>query len=331
LAQLHVAQGQWPEARALLSKLAEGRTNDPAFLSYFVQSLIARGEFDEAQRLFIKLEADNPVPEGSANLRRLRLVLKSELLEARQRGDEAIALLSANANRKDADPEDLLLVVASFGRQKRIKEGLDVCAQAWETCPPEQVGGTCVALLRAAPTEDDQAARIEKWLTAAIAKNPQQVALHLHLADLYDLRHRYPDAEKQYKLILDREPENILALNNFAWLLAMRTGNGKDALPLIERAIEKVGPRPELLDTRAVVKLALDQHDQALADLQRAAAEAPSGIQYFHIARAHQQGKNPTAAAEALKQAKNLGLKRHNLHPIEVVASGKLAEALDGP
>jgi tetratricopeptide (TPR) repeat protein len=329
LAQLHAAQGQWQETRQLLANLAETRAGNAVYLSYFVQSLLAKGEIDEAQRLFTRLEAENPIPEGSVNLG--RLVLKAELLEARQKGDEAVALLTANSQRQGAPPEELLLVVASLGRQKRIKEGLDVCEQAWKTCPAEQVGGVCVALLRAAPTDDGQAARVEQWLSAAIAKDPNMVALHLHFADLYDLRHDYREVEKQYRLVLASDQENILALNNLAWLLAMRTGKGDEALQLIERAIRKAGPRPELLDTRAVAKLALKQSEQAIADLERAAAEAPAGIQFFHMARAHELAKNPTASAAALKQAKQLGLKRQNLHPIEVVASGKLAEELDGP
>jgi uncharacterized protein HemY len=122
-----------------------------------------------------------------------------------------------------------------------------------------------------------------------------------------------------------------MALNNLAWLLAQRGGNGEEAKPLIDHALEIAGPRPELLDTSAVVNLALKENGKAIADLERALAESPSGIQYFHLARAHEQAKNPKATSAALEQAKKLGLKSQNLHPLEVAVSGKLADELDRP
>ena len=46
--------------------------------------------------------------------------------------------------------------------------------------------------------------------------------LRLHLADLYDLRGRYPEAEEVLRDILkpENEPNNVVALNNLACLLA---------------------------------------------------------------------------------------------------------------
>lgn len=222
-------------------------------------------------------------------------------------------------------------MVRSLGRQKRISEALDLCEGAWKTCSPEEVSGASVALLRRCPADEKQCDRVQRWLLAAVEKEPRRTILHVHLADLYDLRKLYLQAETQYRLVLDRDPDNLIALNNLAWLLAQRSGNGKDALPLIEHALEIAGPRPELLDTRAVVHLALKDSGRAIADLERAAAESPSGIQYFHLARAQDQAKNSEASAAALKQAKRLGLKRQHLHPIELAASGKLADDLDRP
>jgi tetratricopeptide (TPR) repeat protein len=127
-----------------------------------------------------------------------------------------------------------------------------------------------------------------------------------------------------------------MALNNLAWLLAQRDGKDKpakaeEARQLIAKALELAGPRPFLLDTSAVVHLALKQSDKALADLALATSEAPKGIHYFHIARAQELVNNTESAAEALKQAKKLGLKRHNLHPIEAAACAQLADELDRP
>jgi len=341
LAQLHEGLGQWKEAREILVKLSEPQGGNTTYLAYFVHTLLVRGEIEEAQRLFTRLETEDPVATGTVNVG--RLVLKAEMLEARKEGDKAVELLLAIARRKDAKPEELLLAVSSLGRQKRIKEALDLCEEAWKTCKPDEVGGVCVALLRSGPPDQSQCDRVQVWLKAAIKKDQtsvelhqQSVALHLHLADLYDGRQQYLQEEGEYRAALDIDADNIMALNNLAWLLAQRDGKAKpekarEAQVLILQAIRTAGPRPQLLDTSAVVHLALKESDPALKDLARATAEAPKGIHYFHIARAQELANNSDSAAEALKQAKKLGLKKRHLHPIEAAACTKLADELDRP
>ena len=47
----------------------------------------------------------------------------------------------------------------------------------------------------------------------------------------------------------------MVALNNLAYLTAVKDGNADEGLRLAEAAIEAGGPHPELLDTRATVLL----------------------------------------------------------------------------
>jgi tetratricopeptide (TPR) repeat protein len=91
----------------------------------------------------------------------------------------------------------------------------------------------------------------------------------------------------------------------------------------INRAIEIAGPLPYLLDTRALVYLALDQSSSAIADLEQALAESPTsanGFRYFHLARAYRLAGNSEAAAQAFRKAAESGLELDQLHPVERVA-----------
>jgi tetratricopeptide (TPR) repeat protein len=329
LAQLYEAAGVWPRARQLLVKLLETEGENQQYLVHFVTGLIREKEVEEAQRILTKLEEVTkrrlvPLEESYPVID-----LKAQLLEAQNRGDEALTLLRKFAERKGAHPEDVLLVLFSLGRQKRIDQALDLCDKAWQTCPPIVIGGASVALLREGKPDDKRCARVEERLRAAINAHPDQSAgLLVHLADLLDLRGQYLPAEKQYRLALERDPDNLVALNNLAWLLAHR-GNGAEAMKLISHALELAGPRPELLDTRALCHLALKQSEKAVADLQHAINEGPTPIQYFHLARAQQSANNADAAALALREAKKRGLKRASLHPIEEKNGGALVEELD--
>src|SRR5262249_54411469 len=153
----------------IFADLADSDFANAPYLTHFIYRLIAKGEINEAQRLLTRLEAvDSGGPQGAVNLN--RLVLQAEILEATGKGDEAVELLKANARRKDARPEEILLAVRSLGRQKRVKEALDLCDEAWKGCPPEEVGGASVALLRLGPPDDGLCDRVQKRLLDAIEK-----------------------------------------------------------------------------------------------------------------------------------------------------------------
>jgi len=148
--------------------------------------------------------------------------------------------------------------------------------------------------------------------------------LHIHLAQIYDMRGRYHEAEVEYRAVLEKEPGNVVALNNLAWLLAHRSGEASKALPLIEAAVRGQGRRADLLDTRAVVQLALGKTDAALSDLKEAIADTPTAARLFHLARAHYQARDKDNAVRALTEAKKKGLKVSDLHPVEQQACREL-------
>jgi tetratricopeptide (TPR) repeat protein len=315
-----------------MQALIQAQDVQAGHLIHCAKSLLRQRDMTEAQRFTNKAEEvlrQRQQPLDPPDL----VVLKAQLFEARDQGDKALDLLRDYVRRKDAKPEDLLLIVFSLSRQKRVSEALDVCEKAWQTCPVVIVSGASVALLReaqnATPATDAQCERVEEHVRAAIQSNPRVSILLVHLADLLDLRRRYQEAEKQYRLALELDKDNIVALNNLAWLLAQRSGKGDEALQWMNHALEIAGPRPELLDTRAIVYLTLKRSDLALADLERASSDTPTAMHYFHMARAQVLGENAQAAADALREAKKRGLKRKHLHPIEEVAAGKLFEELD--
>jgi len=191
------------------------------------------------------------------------------------------------------------------------------------------VTAAAVVLLRSGKASEAQCARVEQWIKTALAQDVQSVVLKLHWADLQEVRGKYQDVEAIYRSILQQDPHNIAALNNQAWLLAQLNDRGSEALPLINRAIELMGPRPELLDTRALVQMKLGRADQAIGDLEHVTAEAPTATRWFHLACAHQQGHNQQAARQALRRARELGLQPAHLHPLERQAWGRVFEELE--
>ncbi|HUG92523.1 MAG TPA: tetratricopeptide repeat protein [Planctomycetaceae bacterium] len=226
-------------------------------------------------------------------------------------------------------PEDVLVLVAYVTRQGRIDEALDLCEQAWQTCRPGPVANASVAVLRESEATPEQVARVEGWLTAAIEKTPDDVRSLVHLADLRDYQKRYDDAEALYRQILQRSAKNVVALNNLAWLKAVRDPRGApEALLRINRAIEIAGPAAELLDTRAVVYLSAGDAAKAVQDMTQALEESATDRFHLHLAQAQAAAGNREAARQAFEQAQVSGFEDTSLHPLERPAYDRLLEQL---
>ncbi|MFO0881191.1 MAG: tetratricopeptide repeat protein [Gemmataceae bacterium] len=331
LAMLYDAEGESRKSQQVLEQLTQPKTRTPQYLAQYVMSLIVQRRLPEdlakAETMIgwlEELERQREVgPNGFASVE-----MKTRLLEARGKGDEALALIKQHVSRPGARPEEMLLVMASMSRLKRYKEAFALCEKTWQEgrCPPEAIGGISVSLLRVMNPSDAQVALIEKHLQAAQAKNPTSVVLLMHLSDLYDQRGQYDRAAEAYRAVLQQEPNNVVALNNLAWLLAHRSGEAKLALEYINKAVNGMGRRADLLDTRGVVHMALKDTAQALADLREATADGPTPVRLFHLARAYHEERDTTRARETLRQAHDKGLQVSSLHPVEQESARRLLQ-----
>ncbi len=170
--------------------------------------------------------------------------------------------------------------------------------------------------------------RVEKKILAAQASNPGSVALLLILGDLRDAEGRYDEAVADYREVLKSKPDDILALNNLAWLLAFRYNENKEALELLEKAIGLAGPRPGLLDTRGVIYSRNGQHQKAQSDLEEGIAQQPDGVRYLHLAQIFLAQDKKDEATKALKNADELGVKNYEIHALEREALSNLRQVL---
>lgn len=218
---------------------------------------------------------------------------------------------------QEKQPERVLDRIAFLARNGETVEALKLCEVAWQNCPPTAAAAVCLGVVRS-DSSSAQQQQVERWLTDAVKQNPNaRPRLLVYLADLRDLQGRYAEAIKLYREVLTAEPQNVVALNNLGYLLALHGNAPAEALELLNRAIAQAGPTPELLDTRAVIQLKLGQPDRAIKDLEAALADAPLAAFSYHLAQAHHSARNTTAARDALLKAKDLGLEANHLHALE--------------
>jgi Flp pilus assembly protein TadD len=116
------------------------------------------------------------------------------------------------------------------------------------------------------------------------------------------------DAQRAYRAALDVDPENAIAMNNLAFLLA-EEGTGLDeALQLARRAMALVPDSMQMTDTAGWVQLKRGENDSAIALFADAVAKDPSdeGFRDHLLMALERKGDHSGILGEtisALKQA----------------------------
>jgi hypothetical protein len=129
--------------------------------------------------------------------------------------------------------------------------------------------------------------------------------------------------------MLRQNKDDVVPLNNLAYLLASTGSNGVEALSLIDQAVALMGPVDELLDTRATVYLCQKQGERAAQDLEQAIAQRPTPDRLFHLSQAELQRGRIADAQDAYRRAQALGLTEELVHPLERASYRTLTARFD--
>ncbi|WP_165229447.1 tetratricopeptide repeat protein [Aquisphaera insulae] len=355
LAMLHGAERDWAKCQARLLKILE-RSREPRYLVYLVSILLEQGDLAAAEKWLRELKP--LLPDNLAAIELEARVLKArdrasdaqslirtfsgshpdqalavaDLLERLGILDESESTLRRFVAEKPDEPTRILPLIGFLARRNRLEEALPLCDQAWKTCPPEAAGDACMTVASSRQASDALRRKIETGIQEALKRKPGEPRLQVNLAQLFSLGGRFDEAEATYRDVLAREPKNIAALNNLAWLLALHSKKPQDALGLINTAIEAAGDVVPLLDTRAAVYLQMEQPEPALKDLKAALAVNPRYPSLsFHLAQAHRQSRNAQEARKAFETARQLSLTRETVDPLEKETFRLLESDVQGP
>ncbi|NBW87462.1 MAG: hypothetical protein EBR23_11725, partial [Planctomycetia bacterium] len=357
LARLLERVGRWTDCRDELVSIVAGPNTPPTYVAELVEKLIDHGELSSAKTWLTRLQkttagtaittaleaklafAQNDRKLAAETARKLMpggLVPgnKPEQLAALGRLMEDLAFPKAAdkvfAQYADTSPDGVLARAEFLGRQKRGGEALDLLENSWDALALEPLLSSAVEVIR---SQDDPTAsiqRVEPWLVKARRIDPGSVVPPMLDAELLTLRGRGDEAERMYRELLARQDltpvQHAVVSNNLACHLA-KPSTAEEAGRLIDKAIAEVGPLPDLLDTRGLVRMALGRKTEALADLQEAVLQ-PSDVKYMHLAWAQLEGGDKAAAQQSLEAARKRGLRMSRLAPDDRERLAQLESAL---
>ena len=144
-------------------------------------------------------------------------------------------------------------------------------------------------------------------LERATAELPSLVPIQLQLATLYEAADEYDAAIARYRLVLEQEPNSVVALNNLAYALATRHGALAEAQVLAERA-RKLAPRAgSIADTLGWIYFIAGDRAKAMALLTEAVTLTPGvGEIWAHLAEVSAASGDLEAARKHAEKAVSL-------------------------
>ncbi len=177
-----------------------------------------------------------------------------------------------------------------------------------------------LAALRTGGATDRQFVQVKAWLDDAAREDAHSVSVQLNEAEFCALKQDYAGAATAYETIVKREPRNVVALNNLAWIRAADPATAGKSLELLERAIREAGLTGELLDTRARARITLKQLLQADRDLTEAMTQESTALRWFHRALLYlaQSPSNREEAVKAFREARSRGIDSRVVHPADL-------------
>jgi len=197
-----------------------------------------------------------------------------------------------------------------------------------DTHTPIAIAGDLVA------TEDSQAKKTAENILRVILENDSDcIEAMSALAMLLQITGRSAESAPLYQKILTVQPDNVIAINNLAWIMSEEQGKHQQALELAQRGLRIAPNYIDLVDTRGVVYYKLGQYDRAIQDFTRCLRLYPTGTpsavaSYLHLGKALAKLGQKDEAVESLKKALELNTQIGSLSAADFADAWRLLEEL---
>lgn len=216
---------------------------------------------------------------------------------------DALAVARQVRQQRPQHDAGFLLEGGIEAAQRRWPQAIAVYRDGLKAVPQSTELATRMHVALGASKQEAEAARLAgDWLR----QHPEDAAFRFYLGDLALARKELASAESHYREVLKIQPENALALNNVAWLMAQAKKPG--AVAMAEKAVALLPDRPVIMDTLAQA-LAAEGHKDKAVDIMRQALrlEEKNPQLRFNLARLLVDAGDKPAAKTELETLAKLG------------------------
>jgi len=267
---IKIRQGDLMEARSLLD---EWKTSESVTIRRATGQLlraeaqVAANSADYAKARAKAAEAIALEPENLGYA-----LLPVGLYQMEGKLDEAVSALDAVEESFGNESAVVLSRATLLRQQEGNDSAYDYLLKQWQI---SRDTGLMPSLIGLAKTEAPETVNelTNNWLQA----EPDSVAAHMARADWLLTNKQEIVAANHYEQVIARQPDNIAALNNLAWVL--REDNPTRALELASRASALAPDSPDVLDTYGWILHLSGKHSEAREVIERALSLAPDNAE----------------------------------------------------
>ena len=319
LARHYLRQGDKTKALAMSRKLSDGFPDNPTAVMMVAAVMSGtddlKGSVAELEHL-VKLQPDSP---QSHHLLGAELIKRKDYTDAQRHLDDALAIqpdylpaimakgqIAVLENRIDDalglarrvqamspdSPLGYALEADVHARAQDYASAGAVYAAAYAKAPSKNLAVQAFQNFRKAKEPAKAYEALQTWLE----KTPGDFATRTILAIAYHEDGAFDDAIREYATVTEQNGENVVVLNNLAWL-SYQQGKPGGGVEYAKRAYELLPERSEIIDTYGWLLVNQNQLETGLEMLQKAVTLAPHRPDMrYHLAWAlHKMGRNDDA------------------------------------
>lgn len=202
------------------------------------------------------------------------------------------------------DPQQFDGLAAVLTQQGKWSEAIELCRQAAQTDKSARPAMVALNCLSGTQVTNERVADLEPLIQAAMQDSQARADLHYSLGVVRVVQNRNADAIAEFRQVVKLNPRHVPAMNNLALLLAEDTASRKEALAIIDRAIDQDGMTPDLCDTKGTILLLDGRADEAIRFLEIATQGTNVDPRFeFHLALAYDDQGNREKAREHFQKA----------------------------
>ncbi len=232
------------------------------------------------------------------------------------------------------DNPNLLLAQVRLLKDDQLWDQLGQMVFQWYQNHPKDTNIPITIVKDLVTNEDSRAQKTAESILRTILKNNSDNTEAINLMGiLLQTTGRSAEAATIYEQIIALEPDNIIAINNLAWILCEEQGKHKQALELVQRGLSIDPDYVDLIDTRGVAYYRLGEFNKAAEDFKRCVhlyhPRTPSlAASYLHLGKTLAKLGQKDEAIKSLKKALELNTKNKSLSAADFADTQHLLKEL---
>jgi tetratricopeptide (TPR) repeat protein len=327
-----ISRKEFAAAKSWIGRLDDRRENAGAVGELRLRLASAQGDKDEVRKILTSM-TPNLNTLNEQQLQFLRSLV--QLADGVDDHEYALKMMQEYARRVPGNELELARFTLLYGD---IDQGLSLLQGQFETRMDDVLS---VALegfrKRRSEAQEKLDAEITRMIRLALRDDPESARRLVFEAEMLEVQEKFDESIAAYNKLLARDdvPKIVraTALNNLAFILALQSKRPEDlelALRSSNQAVEILGPLSDILDTRALVYIASNHFEDAVADMRLSVMVSPTPSKYYHLAVAELGAGNEAAAKAAWARAKADGIGPDKVSQLERAALDGFSRKMDG-